>query len=156
MALSRISRKSVSWWEVDGSGLMVWKSQWKGGWEIAETGHQTSASASEYLLRHALLNQRFPTRARAVDALRLALSEEPFQRQVQTRWTRVYQGVYNSQDGNWRLEKGPKGRRGSTCSRAAIRPSPVWSVTRRPAPAAIGWAITTYVSAPVKRTWSAS
>ena len=62
----------------------------------------------EYAARHALLETRFSSRARAVDAVRIALSCEPLSRpRPRTVWQREAEGVYHSNNGRWRLERSP-------------------------------------------------
>lgn len=84
-------------WEVDGSGLSV-RSRPLGSWIVVN-------SHPDYLRAHGLENLSFSTRARAVDAVRLALAVEPLSGDPLTRWKRVSEGRYLSRDGRWRLER---------------------------------------------------
>ena len=97
-----------SCWEVDYSGLAV-RGVRAGGW-IVEPYLLTMGSPSQlqaYLCRHGLQDTRFASRARAVDALRLALLEEPLSRaRPRVKWRRESEGVYLSSDGHWRLSRG--------------------------------------------------
>ena len=63
--------------------------------------------AQEYLVRHRLEEARFPTRARAVEAVRLALSAEPSPRSrvVLIRWKKLGEEKFISRDGHWSLSR---------------------------------------------------
>ena len=103
MALARSNLRGISLWEVDESGLTVWKrrEEWVINFALGE--RVSPAQMVAYLRRHGLRHAVFPTRARAVDALRLALLSEPLTQPVRTRWTRESEGVYRSQGGDWKL-----------------------------------------------------
>ena len=115
-------------WEVDESGLSVFRSSQtapkrpggkQGPYRVGVIG-SPSGRDFEFLRRHALDSKRFPSRARAVDALRLALAVEPRHAQPQTRWTRVGARTYHSRDGHWRARKvGRAGTRFTPLSREA-------------------------------------
>ena len=60
---------------------------------------------NRYLERHGLTGARFPSRARAVDAVRLALQSEPRGSGPQTQWVKQREGEYLSRDGHWRLRR---------------------------------------------------
>ena len=95
-------------WEVDCSGLGVEKRE-DGMWEV--NPHLRSWGSylrwREYGGRHALYNTCFSARARAVDAVRLALREEPMtQPPILTHWQRQGEGIHHSRNGRWRLERG--------------------------------------------------
>lgn len=97
-------------WEVDGSGLFLVRARERPGryWLDPGPGQagSTQREAAEYLERHALLDQHFPSRTRALDALRLALLRET--RRVpssRTRWQRTGENNYLSRDRHWRLER---------------------------------------------------
>ena len=101
-------------WEVDGSGLEVLLSplgeprHWMVGTLLS--GQALNGDANQYLRRHKLWQAEFSSRARAVDAVRMALANEPFnppERRVLS-WRRVGEGVYLSSDGHWRLEREKK------------------------------------------------
>ena len=96
-------------WEVDQSGLAVHGRA--GAWQVGPYVRTMGSHRElrEYLQRHGL-ERTFPTRARAVDALRLALSEEPLSRpRARTRWQRESEGSYRSRDRRWRLQREPGG-----------------------------------------------
>lgn len=60
----------------------------------------------EYLERHGLWHAAFPTRARAVDVVRLALAQQPFPRpEPRTAWVKQAEGEYLSRDGHWLLQR---------------------------------------------------
>ena len=75
---------------------------------------------NEYIERHGLRGVCFSSRARAVDAVRLALSCEPLSRpRPSTTWQRESEGVHHSRNGRWRLERGEAGSILSPLSREA-------------------------------------
>ena len=75
---------------------------------------------NEYIERHELGGERFSSRARAVDAVRLALASEPLSRpRPSTTWQREAEGVHHSRNGRWRLERGEAGIILSPLSREA-------------------------------------
>lgn len=87
-------------WEVDGSGLLVYRARAQ-QWILAQ-----HPSNRDYLSRHGLASAVFKTRARAVDAIRMALSRESrVQAPPRTRWVRQGEGEYLSRDGHWRLRR---------------------------------------------------
>lgn len=105
MALNRRSDllRARSEWEVDSSGLIVYRRRDR-RWAISY--FKRGQKEDQYLSRHGLQDVRFPTRARAVDAVRLALASEPTLRHVpRTRWEREGEGRYRSRDGHWRLQR---------------------------------------------------
>ena len=74
----------------------------------------------DYLKRHALNEACFSSRARAVDAVRMALACEPLSRaRAQTRWEREAEGLYRSSNGDWRLQREAGRGRLSPLSREA-------------------------------------
>ena len=102
MALSRTYWPSCSGWEVDYSGLAVYPVRTsQPSWEVLTS----SPGGWEYLLRHGLLLTHFSSRARAVDAVRLALQAEPRISHPETRWCRSDPGRLLSRDGHWRLTR---------------------------------------------------
>ena len=105
MALTRRNIKGEGWWEVDGSGIVVWRNS-EGRWMVCQLEQDSGRgmiAASDYLRRHGLLNRIYPSRARAVDAVRMALSCSPLSRSILTRWRRSGGGTYLSTDGRWWL-----------------------------------------------------
>lgn len=120
MALARRGRAAVGEpdvWEVDRcnrqlayhSGLLVQQGE-GGGWEIKLYLRPVGFHRAwvEYAARHALLETRFSSRARAVDAIRIALACEPLSRpRPRTTWQRESEGVYRSRNRRWRLERTP-------------------------------------------------
>ena len=80
MALARRGRTAAGGpdvWEVDRSGLLVQHRE-GGGWEVklyVRLGFHYGRD--EYARRHALLDKRFLSRARAVDAVRMAALWKP-------------------------------------------------------------------------------
>ena len=68
-----------------------------------------------YLRRHNLEEKLFSTRARAVDALRMALALEPLpvgavrESASSTAWKRIGEGEYLSRDGHWRMKRSASG-----------------------------------------------
>lgn len=102
---------SVSFWEVDGSGLCILYDRASSGrkyWveSCPRLPPAKAALAQEYLSRHGLNKQLFSSRARVLDALRLALSSEPHTRaRPQTQWRKQADGLYLSRDGHWQLQR---------------------------------------------------
>ena len=111
MALARrggISSVGRPEWEVDYSGLAVQRQE-TGDWKVRPyvRGTCSYAEISDYIERHALREARFSSRARAVDAVRLALDCESLTRpRPRTVWQREGEGVYRSTNGRWRLDRG--------------------------------------------------
>ena len=104
-------------WEVDRSGLLVQKMKngdWKMEFLVRATGSQPNLEGyskryqelKDYAKRHALAEACFPSRARAVDAVRMALADEPLDLRPLTRitWRQEEEGVYRSNNGHWRLK----------------------------------------------------
>ena len=92
-------------WEVDGSGLTVFRVLAEKYWRIGfrrNLGQQVMLAQS-YLNSEGLSRVRTSTRAAAVDAVRLTLAKRAFIAPVTTRWVRQEDGGYLSHDGNWRL-----------------------------------------------------
>ena len=95
-----LNRAGNGRWEVDGSGLLIEKvgQQWR------VLIRYVVDTEMNYLGKHQLQGQRFPSRARAVDAVRLALQVEPLSLgSVSVQWVKQEEGVYHSQDGRWQL-----------------------------------------------------
>ena len=112
MSLTRVGKAGVGVWEVDGSGMVVCRSRPE-VWQVESyPGAVTPEHENhfrEYMHRHGLLDQTFSSRARAVDAIRLALREEPSRPlQIRTAWRKTGPGEYHSTDGHWRLTRTPK------------------------------------------------
>ena len=103
MGLTRQDMAFRTGWEVDHSGLVV--SRLKGGvhWMVSELFPMPPEPG--YLTRNRLEGRRFPTRARAVDAVRMALSKEPRHLPPITRWRKHDEGIYHSTDEHWRLSR---------------------------------------------------
>ena len=106
-------------WEVDGSGLEVYCSRElpskRRGWSVSVLllGTHLNVAARAYLRRHSLAGTQYASRARAVDAVRLALASErpPAQARAQVSWRRSGENQYLSRDGHWRLERSEEGDR---------------------------------------------
>ena len=90
---------------MDESGLVVARVGRK-TWTLARV-HDLSLEEREYLDRHGLSHARFSSRARASEAVRLALRGEPRRAEPLTRWKRAGEGVYLSVDGHWQLQRRP-------------------------------------------------
>ena len=111
MSLSRHYDDHGVRWQVDGSNLLVCFNPANRTWEVDffdPTG--TNSSSEEYLAyleRHSLCPVGFKSRARAVDAVRMALAGEPLLAPARTRWKRVGEGEYLSTDGRWQLLRSP-------------------------------------------------
>lgn len=103
MSLTRRDAAFRSEWEVDHSELAV--SRLKGGshWQIKALFPQVPETG--YLARHGLEGKRFSTRARAVDAVRMALATDHRCVPPSTRWRKQEEGIYHSRDGHWRLSR---------------------------------------------------
>ena len=99
-------------WEVDESGLAVRKDL-TGRWVIHSITYPKKAFVEGivYLRRYGLERQSFTSRARAVDAVRLALAEEPVSRSYATKWKKIRDGTYLSTDGHWELQRAANGCR---------------------------------------------
>lgn len=89
-------------WEVDGSRLKVTRQQ-SGHWGVSF--HWAEPADKQYLARHGLSQARFKTRARAVDAVRLALAAEPLRQEPIAGWKRAGYQTYHSRDGHWELRR---------------------------------------------------
>lgn len=103
----RLTQHGTGEWEVDGSWLIVHRQARGAGWVLSGL----EAEGFGYLERHRLEKVTFSSRARAVEALRLALAEEPLTHPILTRWKREGEGVYLSTDGHWQLTREGKGAR---------------------------------------------
>ena len=72
-----------------------------GQWQILSP---STVLVGDHLSRHGLQQVLYPSRARVVDAVRMALSVEPRQSEhARTVWKRVRPGEYHSRDGAWTL-----------------------------------------------------
>ena len=134
MALTRCYPNQESWWEVDRSRIAVYRVS-RDYWEVIPLrGHQPGeADSFDYCQRHALLEARYSSRARAVDAVRLALSCESRQpEQASTAWERVSPGEYRSRDGAWILL-----RKGEEIRLIARSPQAKKAVDKDPYPEAL-------------------
>ena len=109
MSLTRHYGPEVRW-QVDESGLLVWSPSGRGEWEVDFADYRPDwQEYYAYLERHQLTPEKssFKSRARAVDAVRMALAREPLHAPAQTGWKRVSEGEYLSTDGRWRLLRSP-------------------------------------------------
>ena len=107
MALSRRVAPHRAEWEVDHSELSVSRPFGKREWRVHALFQRLPDAG--YLERHALKGVSYPTRARAVDAVRLALAAEPRHSRTLTQWgNRSESGLYASSDGHWRLRRGER------------------------------------------------
>ena len=76
MSLHRkISRLGTSEWEVDESGIYVFRRHDQERHWFLSSSIKAEEGEEHYLVRHGLLGRSFPTRARAVDAARMALAK---------------------------------------------------------------------------------
>lgn len=106
LGLNHYPAGNKRFWEVDGSGLLVYR-EGRLPWRVKPSGYSRAAQAG-YLERHPELKDEFSSRARAVDAVRLALEAEPFRLETRTRWEREAEGTYRSSCGGWRLRREEK------------------------------------------------
>ena len=113
MALTRrgVALDGTPIWEVDYSGLLLTRDPAGDQWRVRIHAQSPAcfSELSSYLQRHALEERVFSSRARALDAVRLALGAEPLTRaRAQTVWQRESEGVYRSKNARWRLERRAK------------------------------------------------
>lgn len=102
MALARMSAPIGTEWEVDASGVVIVPTP--DGWQVIP-GLGAPSGTEAYLGRHGLYRRYFSTLSRAVDSVRLALSEEPWHKEIRTRWRKEAEGRYFSRCGHWRLQQ---------------------------------------------------
>ena len=103
MALTRRDTAFRTEWEVDHSGLAVYRLKGGSRWLVKALFFQKPEGG--YLTRNGLEGRRFATRAHAVDAIRITLASDPRHSPPLTRWRKQAEGIYHSTDGHWKLSR---------------------------------------------------